>query len=426
MKLALSLLTCDRPELVAQSIVPLKDAAILGNFHLFVVDGSTTEANEKAIWQLSYPTGHMTANIRGGAGAAIVYALTMMLQHKEEYTHVALCESDVLLRDNWLDCLALFDKGAADGLAVGAVSARCYVDRVLFQRTGYAVMHNLGAGCIVFTRRAAQLVLDNFRTGWTSDNRRVFAQLCNIDIGGYWAFRNNEHYLTADWWWEATLAANGLAALALTPSPVEMIGQPMTLAEQGLEIAAGENNGRHDDKKFSDYCDALFAIREGRFKLGVDTKFHFDPNTGTQTIFPHQMAMIGGKYNNEHWLLKEARGWGTFVWVAGEGELQVPKYVFPELVVPVFGSCAVLVSGGKLGGKFEIVDEQSGFTAAPDLPPEGEQGQVLQLMVPAGISYRNLRITALTPGVCFYGIQTREKQPYLPNVHFDYSMLPLP
>jgi hypothetical protein len=415
MKVAISYLTADKIELVSQSLPPLLDGAMQGKYDLFVCDGSTTEANEKALWDLAYPTANIRSNVRGGAGAAIVYALTLMLKHEANYEVVGLVENDVLLRDGWLDCLDLFSKGAADGLGVGAVSARCFTDRVLFQRTDFAVMHNIGAGCILLTRQAAQIILDTFRTHWTSDNRRIFSQLCGIDIGAFWAFRMNEHFLTSDWGWDAVLAAHGLASLALNPSPVEMIGQNPPLAEQGLTLATGPVEERRDEKAFGWYRGELAKIREGHFQLGVSAKFHVDATTGTQTIFPHQMHMIGGVYSGD-WRLKEVRGFGTFGWVARDNRAQ--------LIVPVFGSCSILVSGGKTGGKVEVVDEGSGFTASPDMPPEGDNAQVLQLMVPAGIAYRKIRITALTPGICFYGVQTRERQPFLPNVSFDHSMLP--
>lgn len=448
MNLAISLLTCNKPELVARSAKPLLDGAVANKYHLFVIDGST-EANQKAIWDLTWPAGHMHANVRGGAGAAIVYALSMMLAHKEHYSHVALVESDVLLLDGWLDCLDLFDLGRTVGLEVGAVSARCYVDRVLFQEDRFAVMHNLGAGMLVLTREAAQIVLDTFRTAWSTDNRRIFCQLAGVDIGSFWAFRTNEHVLTADWHWEAALAACGLAALALTPSPVEMIGQNPPLAEQGLEIAAGPVEARRNDAALKFYANQLArvgAASSDKLALAVDIRFHFDPNTGTQTIFPHQMAMIGGKYSGD-WRLQEARGWGTFAWVAAPlygdvmgnigfknksinqlgSDAVIPQGLGgePSLGVSVFGPCAVLVSGGKSGGKIEVMDEHSGFKASPTLPPESSNG-VLQLMMPSGINYRPIRLTALTPGVVFYGIQTREKQPFLPNISFNYSTLPTP
>ena len=429
MKTAISLLTCDKTDLVEQSIKPLLEGARQNHYHLFVVDGSTTEANEKAIWQMAYPTGHMIANVRGGAGAAIVYALTMMLNHEEKYDVVGLVESDVLLRDNWLDCLGLFDRGASEGLVVGAVSARAYEDRTLFQRDGYAVMHNIGAGMILFTREAARLVLDNFRTAWSSDNRRVFAQLCNVDIGQFWAFRTNEHPLTADWHWETTLAAHGLASLALTPSPVEMIGQNPPLAEQGLTLVREPVEARIHAYHWIEFVARTERIRASRYVAGVDTRFHYDINTSTWTYYPHQMHMIGGHYEGD-WRLIEARGWGTFVWEAGEhSDTEARGLGLPAdscaLIVPVFGPCSVLVSGGKTGGKVRVEDAQSGFKAEPELLPEEGNG-VLQMMVPAGLAYRNLRITALTPGVRFYGIQSRDRQPCLPNATFDHSMLPTP
>ena len=436
MKLALSFLTCDKPELVAQSCKPLIEAAVANRFHLFVIDGSTNSEHEKTIWNLTWPAGHVHANVRGGAGAAIVYALSMMLKHEENYSHVGLCESDVLLHDGWLDVLNLFSVGEANGLSVGCVSARCFVDRVLIQKDSFAVMHNTGAGMIILTRQAAQIVLDTFRTPWTTDNRRIFAQLCGIDIGTYWAFRNNENFLTADWAWDAALAAHGLASLALTPSPVEMVGQNPPLAEQGLTIAAGPVEERRDDKAFGIYRGELAKIREGYLQLGVDTKFHYDMPNATWTYFPHQMAMLDGTYVGD-WRFEECRGFGTFKWVAAdeyqhtkigfvEGEGLVSERGKTSLIVPIFGSCSVLVSGGKTGGTVEVLDEQSGFKATPELPPEGEQGQVLQLMVPGGLVLRNIGITMLTPGTTFYGIQSREKQSFLPTVSFDHSVLPVP
>ena len=136
--------------------------------------------------------------------------------------------------------------------------------------------------------------------------------------------------------------------------------------------------------------------------------------------------MLGGVYSGD-WRFGECRGWGTFKWVAGEEQQypgEVREMVKPTLSVPVFGSCSVLVSGGAAGGTVEVIDEQSGFKASPELPPEGEQGQVLQLMVPGNLNYRNIRITALSPGIVFYGIQTRDKQPCLPHVSFDHATLP--
>ena len=430
MKTAISYLACDRPELVKQSLPVLVAGAVKNDFHLFVIDGSVTGPGEKTVFDIGYPTATIHSNVRGGAGAAIVYALTMMLKHPENYDVVGLCEADVLLGADWFDrCFGLFERGLQDGLEVGAVSARCFDDRILLQRDGYAVMHNIGAGHILFTRAAAEIVLRTFRTPWSSDNRRIFAQLSGIDIGSYWAFRTNEHYLTADWHWDAALASHGLASLALTPSPVEMIGQDPPLAEQGLAIVR-EPSEQRDIPTYSKFLAMTAVIRSRTLSLGVETQFHHNPDSGMWTYFPHQMHMLGGHYEGD-WHLKEARGWGTFAWLAG-GPPDTREYGAgpqvldsgPALSIAIFGPCAILVSGGELGGKFEIVDEQSGFKADPELPPEGQNGSVLQLVVPGAFTYRNIRITALTPGVIFYGLQTRDKQPFDSSATFDYSNLP--
>ena len=421
MKTAITLLTCDRPELVEQSIVPLIDGASKGQYHLFVADGSKNSANEEKILALGDPINGIDCNIRGGAGAAIVYALTRMLQHEENYDVVGLCEADVLLPSDWyLACSDLFLRGSDDGLSVGAVSSRCFADRVLFQRDGYAVCHNLGAGHILLTRRAAEIVLRTFRTGWSTDNRRIFAQLSGIDIGASWAFRTNEHPLTADWHWDAALTAHGLASLAVTPSQVEMIGQNPPLAEQGLEIVCNSMWPRDEKSEdaFERYRKSLGDVTAGVFHLGVETQFHLDPNTGIWTYFPHQMHMLGGTYEGD-WRLREMRGWGTFAWEAGDCSDH-----FPMLSVPVFGNGTVLISGGKNGGKVEVLDEHSGFRAPLTLEPEGLNAQILQLQIPGAFNYRTISITALSPGVCFFGIQSRDKQPFLPNISFDHSHLP--
>ena len=428
MKTAISCLTYEKPELFSQSLPPLIEGAIANHYHLFVCDGSTTESSQKALFDIAYPTANIRSNVRGGAGAAIVYALTMMLKHEENYDVVGLIESDVLLRDNWLDCLGLFARGEVDGLSVGAVSARAFDDRVLFQRDGYAAMHNIGAGMVLFTRQAAQLILDNFRTMWSSDNRRIFAQLAGHDLATFWAFRAEEHFLTADWSWDAILAAHGLASLALTPSPVEMIGQNPPLAEQGLTIVTEPVEKRRKDNAFDYYAGCLKSIRDGKMSLGIDTRFHYDVPNATWTYFPHQMAMLGGVYSGD-WRFEECRGWGTFKWAAGSNVFSGYEESFKQdvsLTVPVFGPCSILISGGAAGGKVEVVDEQSGFKADPVLPAEGPENQILQMMIPGGLTYRRIRITMLSPGTTFYGIQAREKQPFLPGVSFDHSVLPSP
>ena len=102
MNLAIAQLTCDKMELVEQSAKPLREAASHphSKFHWYIIDGSQKEESEKRLFEIAYPTATFRSNVRGGAGAAIAYALTEMLNSEENYTHVGLTESDVVLRDN--------------------------------------------------------------------------------------------------------------------------------------------------------------------------------------------------------------------------------------------------------------------------------------------------------------------------------------
>lgn len=440
-RVAIAFNTCDRVELTKRSIEPLLQP---DKFDLHWCDGSKT--GQGMMLPTVYKTHHgkriaQHFNICGGSGPAIVYVLTKLLKDtifrddnpkwmaKTHYRHdyIGLVENDVLLEPNWFDdMMSLFERGKQDGLEVGAVSARCYEDRILFQKDGYAVCHNLGAGMIMFTRQAAELVLQNYRTVWTSENRLLFAQLSSVDIGNYWAFKGNQNFLVADWNFDRVLAAHGLASLALIPNRVQMLDQD--IAPLGLKYADGKppevitDNAKH----FERYRDNLAKIREGKFKPGTHIERFHDGNA--YTIFPHQIPAMGGLYQGD-WRIRDFQGFGPFCWKAGPGERAYGtegKSIYPgapELVVPVSGPCEFIVSGGKEGGRIKIEDEQSGYEAEPFLVPEGDSN-FMQIAVPGSAGYRKLRLTALDPGVCLFAIKAREPQATLPKVRFDHSTLP--
>ena len=167
----------------------------------------------------------------------------MLASHRNSTPTSACLENDVLLDEDWFTpTMELFEKGKQDGLEVGAVSARSYVDRVLIQRDGYAVMHNLGAGMVIFTREAARAVLHSFRTHWWPANRVLFGQLAGIDLATYAAFKGGEHFVSTDWGFDAQLASRGFASLALTPAKCQMIGQKWPLKDQGLELTTTDKS----------------------------------------------------------------------------------------------------------------------------------------------------------------------------------------
>lgn len=420
-KTAIAFSTKDRVELSKQSVEPLLQP---DKFHLFWADGSQTSVGQEFFDKWRRLTANARTNIIGGADAAIVFSLTTMLNHPNNYDYVGLVENDVLLDPDWFEAtMALFEKGRQDGLEVGAVSARCYEDRILVQRDGYAVMHNLGAGQVIFTRQAARLVLENFRTGWTVENRRTFMQVSGLDIAHWAPFVQQPHVTCADWQFDRVLAQHGLVSLALTPAKCQMIGQEPSLEEQGLVLAKGPVEERRDAAAFEQLIARTALIREGAMQL-PDTRF-MQNDDGSFVIMPHQVSMLGGGFEGD-WRLKWNQGIGPFSWEAGRleeydmGHGNVGEQE-PIMTCPISGPCSLLMQGGQGGGKIMASDEQTGWEITADVKPGPD---IFNLQVPGNIGYRNVRLTALTPGIVFVGIVCREMQPYLPEVQFDHSMLP--
>lgn len=418
-RVAIAFSTCDRTELTRQSIEPLLQRE---KFDLFAIDGSKTPEGKKLAetWYGQQVSFDVRRNVTGGSGPAIVYALSLLLA-KPKYDYIGLVENDVVLPHDWFASMVqLFTQGEADGLHVGAVSIRCYEDRILIQRPDYAICHNLGAGMIVFTREAAELVLQHYRTQFTTENRQTFSMLAGTDIAKFWAFKGHEHMLVADWRWDSLLARHGLASLALTPSPVTMIGQIPPLEEQGLTLATAPLHGFDSPATqdvFKIYRGNLSEIRAGQLKL-PSTLFHRD-QIGSYTIFAHQIGALGGNYQG-NWKLKDSPGFGPFGWIADSHQEDWD----PRITIPIFGPCEILVGGGKDGGQVHIVDEQTGFNARPVLPPEGQEGTIVSVNIPGNVAYRTISIKMSIPGTIFYGIRTRDEQPVVSNWKFDWNTLP--
>lgn len=405
-RVAIAFLTKDRVEKTRRTIESLLWP---GKFVLYWIDGSETDEGRHFQW---YPPGPIIrhGNVRGGTCRAIAFALWRMLE--EDYDYVGLCENDVLLDSDWFEpTMALFDN--REGLEIGAVSPRCYVDRILVQRDGYALMHNLGAGVVVFSRRAAEIVLECYRTGWTTENRRVFAALSGIDIGAYWAFRRSEHMLVADWGFDRELALRGLASVALTPSRATMLED---IAAQGLVMASADTAERRNDRAFALFADATARLRSGEMRVLDAASPHLPLGDGSYIVFAHQLAGIGGRY---------VGGW-RYCWsVAFSGHTWESVKAPAELEVPVLGGCSLFVSSTGVNGSIEVIDAcgSRGEVEIPGLA-FGAAGPQEVPVRPRGFQQGTVRVRALTPGVVFYGLRTTEPQPYLPDRKFSFVSLP--
>jgi hypothetical protein len=416
MKLAIAYSTKDQVELTKQTWPRFAE---ISNLDIYWCDASR---DDEAIRFFQDSARHSSygASVRGGADAAIAWKLSTLLNAEENYTHIGLLENDVLLDPDWLaPTLALFDIGKADGLDVGAVSPRSYVDRVLIQRDGYAVMHNLGAGAIIFTREAASLVLTSFRTHWWPDNVRIFAQLSGIELRTYAAFRGNEQWVTTDWGWEAQLAHHGLACLALTPARCEMVGQTPSLAEQGLELTTALNaanlygpSGVGNSEAFETFRTRLHRVRQSDYKLAAPKIIH--QTQEGQLFFPHQLGYLaGGPTWSGRLGLKWSQGFGPFGYRAGPGGA--------SLSLRASGICSFLLTGGEVGAGVAIEDTRSGFKFSPQLPGQMEQAGAINVPgspVPSEITLN------MQEGAVFYGFSCVDPQMLDERFRFDWSQLP--
>lgn len=414
MKLALAYSSKDQVELTKQTFNRLRESKGSTDFDIFWCDGSKPMSDGRAFFDENrLHTRFSRENVLGGADAAIAWKMTKLLEHPE-YTHVGLIENDVLLDPDWLEpTMALFEKGERDGLSVGAVSARSYVDRVLIQRDGYAVMHNVGAGSIIFTREAAGIVLKSFRTHWWPTNCLLFAQLSGTDLRTYACFRGQEQFVTTDWGFEAQLARHGLATLALTPAKCQMIGQVPSLKDQGLELTTNSDtpSNKVSYRTFDLYRTNLDLVRQGKLKLDGPNVIH--RQGGGQLFFPHQMGHVPGSRYKGAWRLKWSQGFGPFAYRAGQGGA--------SLSARISGSCSFLVSGGENGATVSITDTRSGFKTEPQLPPE--QGSFVEVNVPGGPVPREIVLKA-NEGAVFYGLQTVDPQMIDTTFKFSWNQLP--
>jgi hypothetical protein len=407
-KVAISFHTKDATE-SAKRVV---EASLLqpDKFDLFWLDGSDKPAGQGLPFQYK-SVKKIFSNVRGSGDYAVVFALSYLLDQPANYTHIGICEDDILMPPDWFDrTMALFD---SKDLNVGIASPRAYEDRILIQRDGYAVMHNTGYGVAIYTRAAAEQLLQFVRTGWTLENRRTFAQLAEVDIAKWWAFQARDQWLCTDWGADASLAAQGFASLALTPSPVEMIHQKIPLEAQGLRIAVRTVDNLRDGRTFSTYCKSndqiLAGVKVVRTRPPV---FHLDD--GGYIYFAHQLRSIGATWSGE-WFLNHQLGFGPFNFTAGANA---------ELYLKLAGPCDILYGGPAEGGKCRIRDLVSGFEAEPENSYKDGAPAFVNTVVPAGVSYRAIHVDRITPGSTVYGVKSTEAQPVNPQIQLTPESLP--
>lgn len=412
MKIALCFMTKDRVELSKQTFPRLQEAYDAGA-DIWWLDGSVTKEGEELPEKMADNGMIVRHNVRGGPDAAVAYAVTECL--RSGYDYIGIIENDVLLGEGWFKpTMDLFLREV--GGHVGAVSARCYEDRVLFKREGHNVMHNLGFGMVIWTAQAARLMLKHMRTHRTLENRRTFARLAGVDIGTYWAFRVGDGWVCADWGVDRVLAEHGLCSLALDPSPVEMIGQVPPLHEQGLTLATGRDLGlAHDTaKNFDFFRQRLQAIRRGDVAILASPSV-YEPGPGWMH-FAHQLGAFQDYYIEGDVRLRWTQGFGPFGYRADADGVKIS--------LRVSGPASFMVSGLEKGGAIWVRDLESGYEANPVLPPAAaNEASIMGIAVPGETASRILEIE-LSKNTVLFGLMTQFPQPLKTNFSFDHAMLP--
>jgi hypothetical protein len=160
--------------------------------------------------------------VKGGADAAICYGLRRLLELG--YDFVGLIENDLLLSPGWLAAMRdAFGTAADEGVCVGAVSSLGYRSRVLEYRKNYSIDWARGAAVVLFTREAAELLLENYsRLEMTSQQIRGFyAEQFGVAlhepewaVGGRWM----DGPMTLDWGYAPLLYSHGYACVGTIPS----------------------------------------------------------------------------------------------------------------------------------------------------------------------------------------------------------------
>jgi hypothetical protein len=164
--------------------------------------------------------------VTGGAEAAVCFGLSRLL--KLGYDYVGLIENDILFRPGWFRALLnLFSQGADDGIVCGSATARSFESHVIEYRSGYSVQSDIGAGMVLFSRAAAEIIMEKYANPsslqlTTHSWQKFYADHFAIDLrkfSPFWAYPPERAFpCTLDWGYTPSLYLRGYASLGTIPS----------------------------------------------------------------------------------------------------------------------------------------------------------------------------------------------------------------
>jgi hypothetical protein len=164
--------------------------------------------------------------VTGGAERAVCFGLSRLLELG--YDYVGLIENDILFRPGWFSHLIeLFSLGAKDGIVCGSATARSFQSHVLEYRKGYGVQSDIGAGMVLFSRPAAEIIMELYSNPCslqmtTHSWQKFYADVLGLDLtqfSPFWAYPPDKAFpCTLDWGYTPSLYLNGYSSLSTIPS----------------------------------------------------------------------------------------------------------------------------------------------------------------------------------------------------------------
>jgi hypothetical protein len=383
-----SLSTKDR---TAHALEAVSALGFVDGFDLLWFDGSTTGDARELPHRLAPSLAclrEIHADVRGGPDFAILSALVRMLELG--YAYVGLLESDISHAPGWFTAMmAAFDAGAADGLAVGAVTTRAYARRILYRRPRYAVTMVSGAGVILFTREAAELVVRHYRTTSSTEINNWLLFVSGKDRAKLGEGADQpalpDTRTSSDLYYETALQKHGLCVLATVPAYArDLEREAETLAFLGPYCTADAPPDERDEQSFSVFAKRCAEFRE-RASRGEQTvvPYLYFASMKFWNVFLHQVlftrtspARICGR-----WKLVWDKFNGPFAFEALEPGCQISFPLYGRLngiMCSRSANCGIVdvLSGDRRCGSFDTYAPQESteqFFMPLDLAPMGAE-----------------------------------------------------
>ena len=193
-----------------------------GGFDLIWIDGSTSEEGRRLPESINLRKTRLVEvhlDIKGGPDAAIRYGLRRLLALG--YDYCGLIENDIEFVPGWFSRLMeLFRLGEIDGLQVGAATTRTFLSRTLTIQSQYARMWNIGAGMVLYTRRATRIMLRHYHPRRSKELSDYFSKMYDNNLEHIWELWMDkpDRWLGCDWGYALELDKRGLSSLGTVPA----------------------------------------------------------------------------------------------------------------------------------------------------------------------------------------------------------------